>query len=147
MGSMNTELPYVDEHAVRIPVSRDAVWTALQRYVASSLSGAAGGALTRILGAEPRAGFEVLDSVPTERLTLVGRHRFSRYMLTFELADATVGATQLRAQTYAEFPGVHGRLYRAMVIGTRLHVVATNHLLRSIRRLSIDVAQGVDPVD
>lgn len=142
MGGMNTELPYVDEHSVRIPVSRDAVWAALQRYVASSLSGAEGSPLTKILGTEPRAGFEVLDSVPTDRLTLIGRHRFSRYMLTFELADATVGATQLRAQTYAAFPGMHGRVYRALVIGTRLHVVATNHLLRSIRRLSIEAAEA-----
>jgi len=144
---MNAELPYIDEHAARIPVSRDAVWTALQRYAASSLSGEDGSPLARILGTEPRAGFEVLDSVPGERLTLVGRHRFARYMLTFELADATVGATQLRAQSYAAFPGVHGRVYRALVIGTRLHVVATNHLLRSIRRLSIEVAEGAYPAD
>lgn len=137
MGRMSAELPYVDEHAVRIPVSRDVVWTALQHYVASSLTGAQGGPLTRILGTEPPAGFEVLDSVPAERLTLVGHHRFSRYELTFELSEVPVGATQLRAQTYADFPGLHGRAYRALVIGTRLHVLATNHLLRSIRRLSL----------
>jgi hypothetical protein len=147
MSVVKAELPYVDEHAVRIPVSRDLVWTALQRYVASSLLSAEGSLLTRILGTEPRAGFEVLESAPAQRLTLVGRHRFSRYMLDFELTDVTGGATQLRAQTYAAFAGVHGRFYRALVIGTRFHVVATNHLLRSIRRLSIEVAEAGDPAD
>ena len=142
---MNADLPYVDEHAVRIPVSRDLVWTALQRYVASSLGSTEGSPVTRILGTEPRAGFEVLESVPAQRLTLVGRHRFSRYMLDFELADAADAATQLRAQTYAAFPGVAGRVYRALVIGTRLHVVATNRILRSIRRLSIELAESGDP--
>jgi hypothetical protein len=144
---VNADLPYVDEHAVRIPVPRDLVWTALQRYVSSSLSGAEGSPLTRILGTEPRAGFEVFDSVPAERLTLVGRHRFARYRLSFELTDATHGATQLRAQSYAAFPGLHGRAYRALVIGMRLHVVATNRLLRSIRRLSIEIAEAGAPAD
>jgi hypothetical protein len=146
MPSVNAELPYVDEHAIRIPVSRATVWAALQRYVASSLSGAEGSPFTRLLGTEPPGGFEILDSVPLERLTLVGRHRFSRYMLVFELADATVGSTQLHAQSYAAFPGLHGRAYRALVIGTRLHVVATNHLLRSIRRKSIEAAEAADPL-
>lgn len=135
MASVKTELPYIDEHAIRVAEPRDRVWTALNRYVESSLAGAERSPLTKILGTEPRGGFEIAEAVPVERLALVGRHRFSRYRLVFELADAD-GGTQLRAQTYAVFPGIHGRAYRALVIGTRLHVVATNHLLRSVRRLS-----------
>ena len=38
-------------------------------------------------------------------------------------------------QTYAAFPGVRGRVYRALVIGSQGHAVATNGMLRSVRRL------------
>ena len=133
---MNPELPYIDEHAIRIEEPRERVWTTLNQYVDSSLASGKANPLTRLLGTEPPSGFEISESVPTERLTLAGRHRFSRYSLVFELADAADGATHLRARSYAAFPGISGRIYRALVIGTRLHVVATNHLLRSIRRLS-----------
>jgi hypothetical protein len=88
----------------------------------------------RVLGTEPRAGFEIAERTPDVRLSLVGRHRFSRYLLAFELADAPGGSTQLRAQTYAAFPGVRGRVYRALVIGSRGHAIATNGMLRSVRR-------------
>jgi hypothetical protein len=133
-------LPYVDEHAIRIAAPREVVWTALFRYAGTSLRITEGSPIARLLGTEPRAGFEVSESTPVERLTLVGRHRFSRYMLTFELTEAAVGSTQLRAQTYAEFPGVRGHVYRALVIGTRGHLVATNHMLRSVRRLSLEMS-------
>jgi hypothetical protein len=136
MRHSNGELPYVDEHAVRIAASREQVWIALQHYAATSLRLSDRSPLARLLGTEPRAGFEVAESAPTESLTLVGSHRFSRYMLRFELSDAGEGATQLRAQTYAVFPGFGGRVYRAMVIGSRAHVVATNRMLRSVRRRS-----------
>jgi hypothetical protein len=135
-------LPYVDEHAVDIPAPRDVVWAALEGHVASSLRTAERSPLTRILGTEPRAGFAVTERAPAERLTLTGRHRFSRYALAFVLDDAGDGATRVRARTHAAFPGVHGRVYRALVIGTRAHVVATNHILRSVRRLSLELAQA-----
>lgn len=137
-----SELPYVDEHAIRIAASRDVVWAALQRHVATSLLKAEGTALVRLLGTEPRAGFAVSDSVPEKSLSLSGRHRFARYTLAFELADAQNGATQLRAQTYAAFPGIHGRVYRALVIGTRAHVVATRRILRSVRSLSLELGSA-----
>lgn len=146
MALANVDLPYVDEHAIRIAASRELVWIALQRYVITSLHIAEGNLLARILGTEPRGGFEVSDSVPAERLTLVGRHRFSRYMLAFELTDSAEGTTQLHAQTYAAFPGVRGRIYRALVIGTRAHLIATCHILRSIRRQSIALTASDDPM-
>ena len=68
---------------------------------------------------------------------MAGRHRFSRYRLVFELVDAADDETQLSARTYAEFPGLRGRAYRALVIGTRLHVLATNQILRSVRRAAL----------
>ena len=71
-------------------------------------------------------------SVPGERLELAGRHRFSRYALTFSLQDGQPGVTRLAARSFAEFPGIHGRAYRALVISTRLHVLATRAMLRTI---------------
>ncbi|MGZ8745302.1 MAG: hypothetical protein ACXWXO_20495 [Nocardioides sp.] len=129
-------LPYVDEHRVRIAAPPRVVWAALQRYVASSLTLPRRSPLRRALGTVPVAGFEVSGRVPEERLTLTGRHRFSRYRLELVLADGGDGTTELRALTYAVFPGLRGRAYRALVIGSRAHVVAMTHLLRSIRRLS-----------
>jgi hypothetical protein len=103
----------------------------------------------------PRSGFGVAETVPGTRLTLAGRHRFSRYTLIFELRDAapdgtvlpdstvlpdgTVlpAGTVLTATTRAAFPGTRGQAYRALVIGTRAHVLATRHLLHAVRRLSL----------
>jgi hypothetical protein len=130
---MSTGLPYVDEHALRVEAPRELVWTALQRYTDSLLRSAEHNPLLTLLDPEPRAGFEVTESIEQRRLSLAGRHRFSRYRLVFELADAPGGATCLQAHSYAAFPGLHGRAYRALVIGTRLHVLATNHMLRAIR--------------
>jgi hypothetical protein len=132
-----SELPFTDEHMVRIAAPRGVAWTALEKYVATFLRRTEGGLLTRLLRAEPRTGFEIVERVPPERLTLAGRHRFARYRLVFDLAEVVDGSTELRAITHAEFPGLRGSAYRALVIGTRAHVVATTHILRSIRRRAL----------
>lgn len=133
-------LPFVDEHTTRIGAPREVVWAALEACLASSLRAAERSPVTRLLGTEPRAGFEVSESVRPRTLALSGRHRFSDYRLVFQLIDTTDGATQLHAETFAAFPGVRGQVYRALVIGTRAHVVATNHILRSVRRRSLELA-------
>jgi hypothetical protein len=107
------------------------VWARLQRFAERSLL-AGDDLFRRILGTDPRAGFAVAASVPGERLELAGRHRFSRYVLEFSLRDGAEGTTRLAARSFAEFPGIHGRAYRALVIGTRLHVLATRGMLRAI---------------
>lgn len=127
------ELPYIDEHVVRMDASRKLVWTALQRYTTSLLRSAEGNPLLVLLGPKPRAGFAVAESAEQRSIVLVGQHRFSRYRLVFELTDAAGGGTLVHAHSYAAFPGLHGRAYRALVIGTGLHVVATNYMLRAIR--------------
>jgi hypothetical protein len=132
--AMTAELPFVDEHRIRIPAARDHVWRTLRRHVDSSLGIGARNPLTWILGTRPRAGFAVEREVPGEQLSMAGRHRFSRYRLVFDLSDIADGATQLSARTFAVFPGRRGRSYRALVIGTGAHVVATKQILRSIRR-------------
>jgi hypothetical protein len=35
--------------------------------------------------------------------------------------------------TYADFPGPHGRAYRAAVVGSRGHVLAVRRMLAAIR--------------
>ncbi|MFL0178278.1 MULTISPECIES: hypothetical protein [unclassified Mycobacterium] len=130
---MTSDLPYIDEHTLRIDAPRSRVWSALQRYVEAMLHGNERNPLLAPLGLRPRAGFAVAESVEQQRIVLAGQHRFSRYRLVFELTDDQAGATRLHAHSYAAFPGLHGGIYRALVIGTRMHVVATNYLLRGIR--------------
>jgi hypothetical protein len=72
-------------------------------------------------------GFRVAEAEPGRRLVLRGRHRFSDYQLTFLLDDDG----RLRAQTHAAFPGVKGRVYKTLVLGSRLHVLATRRILRA----------------
>ncbi len=130
---MDDELPYIDEHTVAVHAPRELVWTALQRYTASLLRSVERNPLLVVLGPKPRAGFAIAESTPQRRIVLVGRHRFSRYRLVFEITDAPGGGSLVHAHSYASFPGLHGRAYRALVIGTGLHVVATNYMLRAIR--------------
>jgi hypothetical protein len=129
--------PYVDQHALAIAAPRATVWAALERYVHETIGASKLPLLGRVLGTEPASGFGVIEREPERRLALAGRHRFSRYRLVFELDDAPERATVLRALTYAVFPGLHGLIYRALVIGTRMHVLATRGILRTVRRLSL----------
>ncbi|MCM2575875.1 hypothetical protein [Streptomyces meridianus] len=138
-------LPFVDEHTVLVPAPRPRVWAALESPRVTSLRLTEGGLPARMLGTSPPAGFEVAQSSPPERLALAGRHRFSRYLLVFELADTGDGGTRLAARTFAAFPGARGRLYRVLVIGTRIHVLATRRILRSVRRLSVEPTAPGDP--
>lgn len=138
-------LPFIDEHTLRIAAPRDVVWQALEKQVAASLRAAEKSLFARLLGTVPRAGFEVADRQPADRLTLTGRHRFARYQLGFELVERDDGATDLRAGTHAEFPGLRGRLYRALVIGTGAHVVATRQILRSVGRRAARLAAASLP--
>jgi hypothetical protein len=79
-------------------------------------------------------GFIVTRSIAPAVLALMGEHRFSRYALIFYAAETAAGPVRLSAETRAEFPGVKGRLYKSLVIGTRGHVVATRSILRSVRK-------------
>lgn len=123
-------LPFLDEHTVVVDADPARVWTALRSYVDASLARTARSPLTLLLGTEPRAGFEVAAEVPAERLTLAGRHRFAGYELSFRLTGLPDGRTRLTASTCAVFPGARGRAYRALVVGSRGHVVVTRHLDR-----------------
>ena len=54
------------------------------------------------------------------------------YQLVFELADDGPRRTRLRAVTWADFPGVKGKVYRALVIGTGGHRVVVRLMLKRI---------------
>lgn len=132
-----------------IGAPRERAWTALiatvrglGRTVPSALAGPWGLQPARAQGdwsAAPRAGdclpgFVVERSRPQRELALRGRHRFARYALVFELDETAGGGCTLRARSYAAFPGLKGRAYRALVIGTGGHRVMVRRLLRDVAR-------------
>jgi hypothetical protein len=76
-------------------------------------------------------GFAITRADRPEILTLEGRHRFSRYRLSFRLrADGR--STVVSAESRAAFPGAAGRAYRAVVVGSHRHVVAVRRMLARI---------------
>ena len=140
MSSAQAMPRFIDEHRVAITAPRERVWEAVREYFAPVIDQEEGGPLDRLLfralKTEPRTGFTLTREEPGLRLELEGRHRFSRYRFIFELRDADGGATELAALTFADFPGVKGRAYKALVIGSRGHAVAVRGMLRSIRKAS-----------
>jgi len=136
MSLPHGEPAFVDEHHVLVAARARLSGAPCDVYADSSLLGTHPVPLTRVLGTEPPSGFGVAEEVPNEQLRLAGRHRFSRYQLVFELSDDAVGTTLLSARTFADFPGLHGRVYRALVIGSGAHVLAVRHMLRSVRSSS-----------
>jgi hypothetical protein len=142
------DLPYVDEHSIVIEATADAAWNAVLRVVEGSFNSGASSAGARLLGCADTAasgarplttgsilpGFHVETAQPPRELGLAGGHRFSDYALIFRLDDQGDGGTVLRAETRAAFPGLKGRAYRAMVIGTRMHVLVTRRILTATKR-------------
>lgn len=141
-------LPYVDELPIEIGADREATWAALLRVVEVTFASARGRGPARLLGCEdtvpsgPRPlaqgsafpGFHVESAEPLSELALAGRHRFSTYLLSLRLEDTGPGRTRLIAETRADFPGLKGSAYRALVIGTRMHVLVTRRLLTATKR-------------
>jgi hypothetical protein len=138
-------LPFIDEHHILVSAPTPVVWRQLGAAIRHQpdLAGRVGAWL---LGAEhlrasgdpltPAAtlpGFTASQVVPGRQLTLTGRHRFSDYALTFTLTDHQT-RTRLSARTDARFPGLHGQLYRALVIDSSAHQILLTRLLRAIRK-------------
>jgi hypothetical protein len=115
-------LPYIDEHAITIDANRDDTWSAL----------------LRVLCRDPHdpstvpIGFVLDEARPPERFALKGRHPFAVYRWVFELDTQPAGRTRVRALTWADFPRIHGKTYRALVIGTGAHRVAVRWTLKRI---------------
>jgi hypothetical protein len=140
-------LPYVDRHSVAVAADADATWGALLGVAEGSFSTAATARVARLLGCadversgpQPLAagstipGFHVALAEPGRELALLGAHRFSEYALIFSLEPSTA-VTTLTAETRAAFPGLRGSAYRALVIGSRGHVVVVRRLLGAVKR-------------
>ncbi|BDU06450.1 hypothetical protein [Nocardia cyriacigeorgica] len=115
-------LPYIDEHARSVDANRDRTWKALLKVVCKD-------------PADPSTvpgGFALEEADPPRRLALAGHHPFSRYSLTFELDDDGPRHTVVRAITRAEFPGLGGSIYRALMIGTGGHKLVVRRMLARI---------------
>ena len=139
-------LSFVDELSVEVEAGEEVTWEALQRVAGGITTGRAGVIGARLLGCEDREpggprpfaegsttpGFHVEVAEPPRLLVLRGAHRFSKYALSFRLDGLGEDRTRVRAETRADFPGLHGRAYRALVIGTRGHVLATRRILKLI---------------
>jgi len=140
-------LPHIDEHGVLVLAPREVVWEALLQTVPKSFSASAATRAAKALGCEETErsgepgrigstfpGFLVARVIEPAVLALEGQHRFSRYGLIFSLEPTKDDRTLLRAETRAEFPGIKGSIYRALVIGTRGHVLVTNRLLGAVKK-------------
>ena len=127
------DLPIIDEHTVTATAAPDAVFDAVKRRFTNILDVPLGGVFSRLWGCEPPTAFEVVEEHRPDLVVVAGKHRFSRYGIVFRITPTSAGST-LAAESRAEFPGIHGQAYRAAVIGTRGHVVATRAMLRGIAR-------------
>lgn len=140
------QLPYVDEHAIGVHATERETWQALLATLPKVLDGRGTRRFAAMLGVEhpepsgefgtigsTLPGFVCARAVEPSVLALLGGHRFSRYALIFRV-ERTSGGTRLRAETRAEFPCSRGRVYRALVIGTRGHVLAVRRILRAVKR-------------
>jgi hypothetical protein len=136
------DLPFIDRRCLPIDATPDRVWAALAEVLTRGFGGIGFRWFARVLGSEQTvvegpplvagstvAGFRIAEAEPERRVILTGRHRFSRYSLTFELDDHALCAT-----THAEFPGFHGSVYRMLVIGSRGHAVVVTSILKSVQR-------------
>jgi hypothetical protein len=148
MQIQSEHLPHIDEHSLMIAAGPAIAWEALLKVVDGSFGSAATGRVAGLLGCADTAasgprplstgsalpGFHVEVAERPRELALVGGHRFSDYALIFRLDEQPVERTLIRAETRAVFPGFKGSVYRAMVIGTRGHVLVTRRLLGAVKR-------------
>ena len=114
-------LPYIDEHATTVDADAATTWAAVLHTLCHDAT-------------HPRAplGFVIGECTPRERLVLKGRHPFAVYEWIFELDPLGPHRTRVRSQTWAAFPGLRGKAYRALVIGTGGHRVVVNWTLTRI---------------
>ena len=139
---------FVDEQRVLVSAAAPAVWEALGASLRPVERAGREFFTGRVLGAVPGTahgdpldqgsavpGFGVREAVPERRLVLAGEHRFSDYVLVFTLEERG-RATQLSARTHARFPGLRGRVYRALVIGSGAHRMIVWRWLERIRAVA-----------
>jgi hypothetical protein len=151
------DLPHVDEHGVLVLAPVETVWEALTAVTESSFARARTARFARALGCAHTEvsgpidrigstvpGFFVARVIEPAALALEGEHRFARYGLIWSIEPTKDQNTLLRAETRAEFPGIKGRAYRTLVIGTGIHVLLVNRLLRAVKRRAEQASAPAD---
>jgi hypothetical protein len=128
-----SELPFVDVHETAVAVTPEAAFAALERIGPRIGTDPIFSRYARLVRAEDVGAFHVARSERPTLVVLGGSHRFSRYELVCRIEPSEDGSV-VRFETWAEFPGPAGRLYRAAVIGTGGHRVAMRLLLASLKR-------------
>lgn len=114
-------LPYIDEHAIWLRASAEEAWSALLGKMCRDPDDPSTAPL----------GFRLEEADAPHRLALKGRHPFAVYRLVFEV-DPDGDGVRVRALTFAAFPGVHGKIYRALVISSGAHRKVVRRMLRRI---------------
>jgi hypothetical protein len=128
-------LPFIDEHRTRVGATPERTWDAVVQLTRRRLTRPAPAAFAALWRLEPASGFAMAEETPPRHLALRGRHRFSRYELAFVIDPGPDGVT-LSARTSAVFPGIAGRAYRALVIGSGGHGVIVRRMLEYIVRFA-----------
>ena len=150
------QLPRIDDHATIVDAAVTEAWAAVLDELDGATSGPLATTYARVIGCKPSRpsgtrplkvgstvpGFAVISAVAKEELVLTGHHAFSTYELIFRLRSTGKDRTEIRAESRAAFPAVHGRLYRLLVIGTGFHVLAVRRLLGSIRQRAEELSRG-----
>jgi hypothetical protein len=132
-------LNYIDEHAITVAATRAETWPGVLKTLCRDPN-------------DPSSvpfAFALDEARPPERFAMRGRHLFAVYRWTFELDDEGPHRTRVRSATWANFPGLHGKIYRALVIGTRAHRVVVRLTLKRIatRALAARTQIGDDAAD
>ena len=117
------QLSYIDEHAISVDASVAETWSALLRVLCRD-------------PADPstvQVG-KLEEATPQQRLAVTGRHLcFAVYRLVFELdPKGDSDGVRLRVLTWAAFPGVRGKLFRALAIGAGAHRFVVRRMLKQI---------------
>ena len=127
-----TRPTYVDEQALDLDVPLPRAWDGCRRFADDLVESGRGSRLARRLATVPAEGFAVAEAQPPHLLSLAGRHRFAEYVLDLRVSPSA-GGSRVTAVTYADFPGLRGRAYRAAIVGSRGHGLAVRRLLAAVR--------------
>ncbi len=141
-------LPHIDTHTVDIDADNGRVWDVVVQSMEQALSGRAARSYAWVMQADDRRasgprplaagsttpGFRVVTATSPSELVITGRHRLAAYEMVFALTPLDGHRTRLACTTNAAFGRGPGRAYRALVIGSGGHAIATRRLLATLRR-------------
>jgi hypothetical protein len=128
-----TELPFIDEHSVAVAAPTETTFDAAEQIMPRLAARGPSSVYARLVGCDGGRPFHVASFERPGLLVLRGRHHFSNYELALSIVRDGDSSSTIRAATRASFPGLAGSVYRAAVIGTGAHRIATNRLLAAIK--------------